>query len=48
MHHILQGGGLFIEGQVYFQRMLRESVSIPLCDHLEYVGEEKGERQGYG
>lgn len=24
MHHILQRAGLFIEGQVYFQRMLRE------------------------
>lgn len=27
MHHVLQRAGLFISGQVYFQRMLRESVS---------------------
>lgn len=30
MHHILQRAGLFIVGQVYFQRMLRESVSHSL------------------
>ena len=30
MHHILQGAGLFIDNQVYFQMMLGESVSHSL------------------
>lgn len=49
MHRVLQRAGLFIVGQVYFQRMLRICLmlSIPLCEHhLEEVcveGREGGE-----
>lgn len=34
MHHILQRAGLFIVGQVYFQKMLRESVSHSLVSFV--------------